>query len=123
MTGYLCGELNELLKNTKINKIYQTSSNDVFFEIYAPVKGTIHLRACANSNYPHLSLTKLSELNPLTPPAFCMLLRKHLLGGKIKAASQNLHDRIITLKVEQPDEIGDLRTRYLIVELTAKIPI
>ncbi len=120
MTGFLCKEFNELLKNAKINKIYQTSASDVLLEIYAPVKGTVHLRVCANSNYPHLSLTKLSDDNPLTPPAFCMLLRKHLFGGKIKSVTQNLHDRIITLEIEQPDEIGDLRIRYLIVELTGK---
>lgn len=120
MTGYLCCELNELLINAKINKIYQTSANDILFEIYAPVKGNIRLRVCANSSFPHLSLTNLSDNNPFTPPAFCMLLRKHLLGGKIKAVSQSLHDRIVTIEVEQPDEIGDLRTRYLIIELTGR---
>lgn len=120
MTGYLCCELNELLKDAKINKIYQTSANDILFEIYAPAKGNIRLRVCANSSFSHISLTKLSEDNPLNPPAFCMLLRKHLLGGKVKAVTQSLHDRIITIEIEQPDEIGDLRTRYLIIELTGR---
>lgn len=120
MTGYLCCELNELLKNAKINKIYQTSANDILFEIYAPVKGNIRLRVCANSSFPHISLTNLSDNNPFTPPAFCMLLRKHLLGGKIKAVSQSLHDRIVTIEIEQPDEIGDFRTRHLIIELTGR---
>jgi predicted ribosome quality control (RQC) complex YloA/Tae2 family protein len=120
MTGFLCIELNERLMNAKISKIYQPSAYHVLFEIYSANYGNIHLRLCAGSTHPHIAFTNLHEENPLNPSSFCMLLRKHLLNGKIKKITQNAHDRILTFEIEQADEIGDLRIRYLVCELTGK---
>jgi predicted ribosome quality control (RQC) complex YloA/Tae2 family protein len=120
MTGFLCTELNEVLMNAKISKVYQPSAYHILFEIYAPDYGTMKLRISADSLHSHVSFTNLVEENPLSPSPFCMLLRKHISGGKIKSIAQNAHDRILTFKIEQADEIGDMRIRYLICELTGK---
>ena len=120
MTGFLCAELNEVLTNARISKVYQPYAYHILFEIYAAGHGSMKLRICADSLYPHICFTKQNEDNPISPSSFCMLLRKHISSGKIKKITQNAHDRILTFEIEQADEIGDLRTRYLICELTGK---
>lgn len=120
MAGFLSAELDKSFKNAKINKIYQPLANVILLELYTPVSGYSNLRISADTRYANLTPTKLIYENPFAPPAFCMLLRKHLLGGKIKNIYQNEHDRIITIEILKTDEIGNLNTRYLIVELTGK---
>ena len=50
-----------------------------------------------------------------------MLLRKHLIGYKIKAISSNDNlERIIKIELEGYNELNDLTTKYLMVELMGK---
>lgn len=42
----------------------------------------------------------------MTAPGFCMLLRKHIGGGRITAVSQPSLERIIHLDIEHLDEMG-----------------
>ena len=50
-----------------------------------------------------------------------MLLRKHLIGYKIKSISSNDNlERIIKIELEGYNELNDLTTKYLIVELMGK---
>lgn len=37
----------------------------------------------ANSAHPRIHLTESSRENPMTAPLFCMVMRKHIAGGKI----------------------------------------
>jgi predicted ribosome quality control (RQC) complex YloA/Tae2 family protein len=47
---------------------------------------------------------------------FCMLLRKHLTGGKILSIDQPKGERIVTFTLETTDELGDKVERKLILE-------
>lgn len=58
--------------------------------------------------------------NPEVPPAFCMLLRKHLEEGRITQISQSGLDRIITLQIDLLGAAGKIITKKLIFELTGK---
>lgn len=58
--------------------------------------------------------------NPDVPPAFCMLLRKHLEEGRITKISQSGLDRIITLEVDLLGVSSKIITKKLIFELTGK---
>ena len=53
-------------------------------------------------------MTELSGENPDAPPMFCMLLRKHLMGGRILSVEQPHLERIVELRLEVLDELGDL---------------
>ena len=57
---------------------------------------------------------------PKAPPMFCMLLRKHLSSGKITDISQIDYERIIRFGIESYNELGDLTTKYLTVELMGR---
>ena len=56
----------------------------------------------------------------MTAPNFCMLLRKHLNNGKILDITQPSLERIVSIKIEHMDELGDLKIKYLIIELMGK---
>ena len=57
---------------------------------------------------------------PMTAPGFCMLLRKHLGGGRIVSVTQPSLERILRFEIEHLDEMGDLCRKYLIAELMGK---
>lgn len=62
---------------------------------------------------------KLPE-NPDTPPAFCMLLRKHLEEGRINRITQNGLDRVITFEVDMLGASSKIITKKIVFELTGK---
>ncbi len=66
----------------------------------------------------HLTTTKAT--NPLNAPNFCMLLRKHLIGMKIKSISNYDLERIVTIELEGYNELNDFITKKLIIELMGK---
>lgn len=71
------------------------------------------------SNY-RMHLTTTSKPNPLNAPNFCMLLRKHLIGMKIKSISNYDLERIVTIELEGFNELNDFVTKKLIIELMGK---
>ncbi len=56
----------------------------------------------------------------MTAPNFCMLLRKHISGGRILSVTQPSLERILRFEIEHLDELGDLCRKYLVVEIMGK---
>ena len=113
-------ELQHSILGGKINKIFEPNKNEVLLSIYANGKNYA-LNICIDSNLYRIHLTTNAKPNPLNAPNFCMLLRKHLIGYKIKAISSNDNlERIIKIELEGYNELNDLTTKYLIVELMGK---
>ena len=120
ITKTISYELQKVLLDGKINKIFEPNKNEILLGIYSGGKNYA-LNICIDSNLYRLHLTTNLKANPLTAPNFCMLLRKHLMGYKIKEfySSPDL-ERIITIKLEGYNELNDLTTKYLIIELMGK---
>lgn len=113
-------ELQHSILGGKINKIFEPNKNEVLLSIYANGKNYA-LNICIDSNLYRIHLTTNAKPNPLNAPNFCMLLRKHLIGYKIKSISSNDNlERIIKIELEGYNELNDLTTKYLIVELMGK---
>lgn len=113
-------ELQHSILGGKINKIFEPNKNEVLLSIYANGKNYA-LNICIDSNLYRIHLTTNAKPNPLNAPNFCMLLRKHLIGYKIKAISSNENlERIIKIELEGYNELNDLTTKYLMVELMGK---
>ncbi|MDD6212053.1 MAG: NFACT RNA binding domain-containing protein, partial [Clostridiales bacterium] len=74
----------------------------------------------AGASLPLIYFTQQQKQNPATAPNFCMLLRKHIGGGRILNVSQPGLERIIHIEIEHLDEMGDLCRKKLIVELMGK---
>ncbi|MGP1612761.1 MAG: Rqc2 family fibronectin-binding protein [Catonella sp.] len=74
----------------------------------------------ANASLPLAYITSENRKSPMTAPNFCMLLRKHLGNAKILEVYQPEFERIIRLKTEHLDEMGDLSVKHLVIELMGK---
>lgn len=119
VTKQIVKELNSYLVNGKINKVFEPNKNEILLGIYANRKNVCLLINIDSSNC-RLHLTTTSKLNPLNAPNFCMLLRKHLIGMKIKSISSYDLERVITIELEGFNELNDLITKKLVVELMGK---
>ena len=113
-------ELQNSILEGKINKIFEPNKNEILLGIYANGKNYA-LNICIDSNLYRIHLTTNSKPNPLNAPNFCMLLRKHILGYKIKSITSNDDlERIVKIRLEGYNELNDLTTKYLIIELMGK---
>ena len=119
VTKCIVNELNDLLSGGRIDKVFQPENDEIVMLIRA--KGQNHrLVASANASNPRLHLTTLQKENPATPPVFCMLMRKHVAGGRLLDISFHDYERVITLNIESVNELGDLTVKKLVVEIMGK---
>ncbi|NMB96369.1 MAG: fibronectin/fibrinogen-binding protein [Clostridiaceae bacterium] len=115
----IVNELDLKLTGGRIDKIFQPEPDEIV--IFIRSKGSNNkLLLSANPNYPRIHLTEVSKDNPSTPPVFCMLLRKHLVGGKITGFDFHDYERIISVNIESVNELGDISTKKLIIEIMGR---
>ncbi len=112
-------ELNRILNLGKIDKIYQPEKDEITISVRTR-EGAFRLLISAATSNPRLHLTNATRQNPISAPLFCMILRKHLVGGKIIGISQYGFDRIVKIEIECYTELGDLTKKSLIVEIMGK---
>lgn len=119
VTKSIINELNQNLIDGKINKIFEPNKNEILLGIYANGKN-FALNICIDSNNYRLHITTNTKPNPLNAPNFCMLLRKHILGYKIKNISNYDLERIVIIELEGYNELNDLTNKKLVIELMGK---
>lgn len=115
----LAEELSEQIISAKINKIYQPLERDILLHLRAQGKN-LKLLISANPTYPRMHITNEEWENPDIAPMFCMVLRKHIEGGIIERISQVDLDRIIHIDIRSRNELGDVQTKRLIVEIMGR---
>lgn len=112
-------EMNQTILNGKIDKIYQPEKDEIVLSIRS-FNGNFKLLISANPSYPRFHYTQFNKENPQEPPLFCIILRKHIAGGKITAVNQGSLERIVEITVISPNQFGDLTEKKLIVEIMGK---
>lgn len=121
--GIVCSavvsELNNLLLSGKINKIFQPNKNEILLGIYSSGKSYALDVSIDPVNY-RLNLSTHSKANPKNVYNFCMVLRKHLTGGTIKKIYMNNLERIVYIEINCYNELNDLITKTLVIELMGK---
>lgn len=115
----LVRDMKEKLEGGKINKIAQPEKDELLFTVKNN-RETLRLLVSASASLPLVYFTDTNKQSPLTAPNFCMLLRKHIGTGRIVEVSQPGLERIIQLRIEHLDEMGDLCQKLVIVELMGK---
>ena len=116
----LTEELNQTLPGSRIDKIQQPERDAVLLQIRSLQAGNRKLLLSASSNHPRIHYTQARYENPAQPPMFCMLLRKHLAGGRILSLRQLPMERAVDLCVESADELGELSEKHLFLELMGR---
>lgn len=112
-------DLNKALTGGKINKIAQPENDELLLTIKNQ-KNQYRLFLSASASLPLIYFTETNKPSPLTAPNFCMLLRKHIGSGRIVSVKQPGLERVIRFEIEHLNELGDLCTKYLIVEIMGK---
>ena len=115
----LTKELKETICDGRIAKIAQPESDELLLTIKTK-EGQRRLSISASASLPLIYLTNDNKPSPMTAPNFCMLLRKHIGNGRIVDVSQPGLERIIRLRIEHLDELGDLRQKTLVIEIMGK---
>lgn len=111
-------EINNRIVNGRIDKIYQNENNDILINIRA--NGQKERLFVSISGSPRIYFSEEIFDSPQNPPAFCMLLRKHLENNQILKVCQYKMDRIIEIHVKSRDELGLFSEKCLIIELMGK---
>lgn len=103
----------------RIDKVQQPTRDTVLLTLRSR-EGSGKLLLSASANHPRIHLTAARYEQPAQPPMFCMLLRKHLTGGRIKSLTQLPQERAVDLCMECTDELGELADRHLYLELMGR---
>lgn len=115
----LISEIKDKITGGRIDKIYQPENDEIIFSIRSFGKA-YKLLLTANPSNPKFHFTSENKENPLNPPLFCMVMRKHLQSGKIIAIDQPDFDRIVNIYVESMNELGDYSVKKLIFEIMGR---
>lgn len=111
-------EINNRVNGGRIDKIYQDDNNNLLINIRANGKRERLFISIYGS--PRMYFSEELFDSPQNPPAFCMLLRKHLENNQILSVNQYKMDRIVEIHVKSRDELGLYSEKSLIIELMGK---
>ena len=118
VTKAIATELSEL-NGARIDKVFQPTKNEIILGLYLNKKNYA-LNICIDSQNCRINLTTNSKPNPQVAPNFCMLLRKNLIGLKLKNIITFDLERLVILEFEGFDELDDIISKKLIIELMGK---
>ncbi len=117
--GAIATELDEKLRDAKIEKIHQPERDEIMLIIKGRT-GAFKLAISASGSNARIHLVEESKENPASPPMFCMLLRKHLTGGRIVRIMRMGYERVVDIEVSCRNELGDIVARHIICEIMGR---
>lgn len=112
-------EISPLMIDSKIEKINQPEKDEINI-VFKKDRKKYKLLISASSNYPRIHFTEIAKKNPLSPPIFCMVLRKYLNNSKVISLEQINGDRIVKINFESTDELGFNSVYSLIIEIMGR---
>lgn len=112
-------EINKVCLGGKVDKINMPERDRVVLTVRTLGKNE-KLLLCANANHPRVQMTDVVYANPDVPPMFCMLLRKHLTGGKITEITQLSFERAIKFSFSVTNEFFERETKSLVLEILGR---
>lgn len=115
----LTKELSDSVCGAKIEKIQQPERDEIILCL-KKARENLKLLISAKAGSSRFCITKLEKENPLSPPMFCMLLRKHLSGGVISSVTQLGFERAVEFRISTYNELGFPTEKYLILETTGR---
>ena len=118
VTKAIVAELSEL-NGARIDKVFQPNKNEILLGLYLNKKNYA-LNICIDAQNCRINLTTNSKSNPQIAPNFCMLLRKNLIGLKLKNLITFDLERLVILEFEGFDELDDIISKKLVIELMGK---
>ena len=118
VTKTITKELEHII-NYKIDKIYEPDKNTIILGLYGNFTN-IALLACISSNNYRVHITNNIIKNPSIAPNFCMLLRKHILGYKIKKIYSKGLERVLFVELENSEKPNNIIVKKLFFYCTKR---
>lgn len=118
VTKAIAAELSAL-EGARIDKVFQPNKNEILLGLYLNKKNYA-IDICIDAQNCRINLTTNSKPNPQVAPNFCMLLRKNLIGLKLKNIITFDLERLVILEFEGFDELDDIISKKLVIELMGK---
>lgn len=115
----LVSEFQSCLSEGHVQKIAQPEPDELLLTIKKN-RTNYKLRISASASLPLIHLTEKPKPSPFTAPNFCMLLRKHLNGARVLGFDQIGLERVIRIRFENLNELGDVVQKALMVEIMGK---
>lgn len=118
----LCGlshELQSAAEGAKIDRVQQPEKEMLLLTLRT-ADGNRRLLISASVSGARVHFTSQSFENPAEPPMFCMLLRKHLVGARIRKFEQPDMERLLLIRLTARDEMGDESEKTLAVEMIGR---
>lgn len=115
---YIANEIESLL-GARVDKVQQPEKDEIDLTLRKKGGGG-RLLLSASAAHPRIHLTRAAKENPFAAPMFCMLLRKHLTGGKLRAVRQPGLERLLYLDFDCRDELGDETVKTLSIEIMGR---
>lgn len=109
----------EILKGGRVDKIHQPSREEIIINMRTQ-DGAKKLYMSSSADSARVHITEMNVDNPKVPPMFCMLLRKHLSGGKLIDIRQDILERILFFDFECTNELGDRVIITIAVEIMGR---
>ncbi|MBW1605580.1 NFACT RNA binding domain-containing protein [Lactobacillus sp. Sy-1] len=118
-THSMVKELSDWLKGGRIAKINQPYPNEIIITIRSN-RNSYPVLLSANPSYARAQVTNIPYVNPPVPTNFTMTLRKYLSGSVLNSITQSDNDRVMQFHFTVRNEIGDLKSMVLIIEIMAR---
>ena len=115
----LANELKCAIVGSKIDKVQQPSRDTLILSLRGNGRNEKILLS-AGSGTARVHFLNEAYENPQSPPMFCMLLRKHLVGAKISEISQPNMERMLVFDLYAYDEMGMETKKQLIIEMMGR---
>jgi predicted ribosome quality control (RQC) complex YloA/Tae2 family protein len=113
-------EARPVLVNRRIDRIQQISRDEVAIALRSKA-GTSHLLVSAQASFGRLCLVHTPpQAKSPNVPVFCQLLRKYLSGAILTDMQQLSGERVVDLKFNCTDELGNRATRILTAEIMGR---
>ncbi len=108
------------LLGARVDKVQQPDKDTLLLSCHGNRCGRVKLLVNIHNENGRIALTRDTAENPAAAPAFCMLLRKRLIGSRITRMAQDGLDRTVRFSFSGRDELMDETTCSLVVELMGK---
>ncbi len=112
-------EIEEGAVGAKVDKIFQPAREMLILAMRGKNQNR-KLLLSASANSARIHFTEYPVENPAQPPMLCMLLRKKLCGARLASVEQAGLERVLLLRFDAHNELGDEITLTLAVEIMGR---
>ena len=112
-------EILSLGDGVRVDRIHQPSGDEIILS-FRYRGGSRRYQLSASASTARIHSVKSTPENPMTPPMFCVLLRKHLASAKLVDIEQPGLDRVLHFRFEGANDIGDLTRPSLHLEIMGR---